>query len=153
MIHLELSIVINKPVEQVWKFLTDFQNTPKWDVGVLETRQTSQGSAGLGTTFQNIGPFLGRNSMREFKVTEYEPNQKVTVTLITSTKLIRKAQVSYLFEPTMSGTKVTSTGSLELAPLFRLIQPLLFQRARKDTQGDLNNLKQLIEADNGTLEH
>ena len=115
MIHLELSIVINKPVEQVWKFLTDFQNTPKWDVGVLETRQTSQGSAGLGTTFQNIGPFLGRNSMREFKVTEYEPNQKVTVTLITSTKLIRKAQVSYLFEHNMSGTRVTCTGSLELA--------------------------------------
>ena len=147
MIKLELSIVINKPVDQVWNFLTDFQNTPKWDIGVLETRQTSQGIAGLGTTFQNIGPFLGQNSVREFKVTEYEPNKKVTVMLITTTRLIQKAEVSYIFESASSGTKLTSIGSLELAPLFRLIQPILLQRAKKDSQGDLNNLKRLLESD------
>lgn len=147
MIKLELSIVINKPVDQVWNFLTDFQNTPKWDIGVLETRQTSQGLAGLGTTFQNIGPFLGRNSVREYKVTEYEPNKKVTVMLITPTRLIQKAGVSYIFEPTPSGTKLTSIGSVELAPLFRLIQPFLLQKAKKDGQGDLSNLKHLIESE------
>jgi len=147
MIKIKLTIVINKPVDQVWNFLTDFQNTPKWDIGVLETRQTSQGPAGLGTTFQNIGPFLGRNSVREFKVTEYVPNKKVTVKLITSTRLIKKAEVSYIFEPAPGGTRLTSIGSLELALLFRLIQPILFQRAKKDSQGDLSNLKRLLESE------
>jgi uncharacterized protein YndB with AHSA1/START domain len=87
MLQVEHSVVIDKPVEQVWNFLTDFQNTPKWDIGVLETRQTSEGPAGLGTTFQNIGPFLGRKSVREYKVTEYEPNKKVTVKLMCFTPL------------------------------------------------------------------
>lgn len=150
MIKLELKITINKPVDQVWDYLTDFRNTPKWDIGVLETRQTSQGPAGLGTTFQNIGPFLGRNSVREFKVTEYAPNKKVTVRLTNSTKLIQKAEVSYTFESTTSGTKITSIGYVELAPLFRLIQPLLFQRAKKDSEGDLNNLKHLLESNDGS---
>jgi len=146
MLKVEHSIVINKPVEQVWNFLTEFRNTPKWDIGVLETKQISEGPAGLGTTFQNIGPFLGRNSVREYKVTEYEPNKKVAVKSITQEKFIRQAEVSYTFNPTKNGTKLTFTGMIEFGGFFKLIQPILLQRAKRDGQGDLFNLKRLIEA-------
>jgi uncharacterized protein YndB with AHSA1/START domain len=146
MLQVEHSVVIDKPVEQVWSFLTDFQNTPKWDIGVLETRHTSEGPRGLGTTFQNIGPFLGRNAVREYKVTEYEPNKKVTVKLITPAMSIRQAEVSYTFEPAENGTKLTFTGGIEFGGFFKLIQPILLQRAKRDGQGDLDNLKRLIEA-------
>jgi uncharacterized protein YndB with AHSA1/START domain len=146
MMKVEHSVVIDKPVEQVWNFLTDFQNTPKWDIGVLETRQTSEGSAGLGTTFQNTGPFLGRNSVREYEVTEYEPDKKVTVKLITPAMFIRQAEVSYTFERAENRTKLTFRGGIEFSGLFKLIQPILLQRAKRDGQGDLVNLKRLIEA-------
>jgi len=146
MLKVEHSIVINKPVEQVWNFLTEFRNTPKWDIGVLETKQISEGPAGLGTTFQNIGPFLGRNSVREYKVTEYEPNKKVAVKLITQEKFIRQAEVSYTFNPAKNGTKLTFMGMIEFSGFFKLIQPILLQRAKRDGQGDLFNLKRLIEA-------
>ncbi len=145
MLKVEQSILIKKPVEQVWNFLTDFQNTPKWDIGVSETRQTSQGPAGLGTTFQNIGPFLGRESVREYKVTELEPDKKVTVKLITPAKFIQNAEVSYIFEATQNGTKLSAVGSVEFNGLFRVIQPILRRRAKKDSEGDLANLKRLLE--------
>jgi len=146
MLRVEHCVFINKPVEQVWNFLTDFQNTPKWDIGVLETKQTSAGAAGLGTTFQNIGPFLGRTSVREYRVTEIELNKKVTVKLITPSKLIKKAEVSYAFEPASDGTKLTATGGIEFNGFFKLIQPILIRRAKRDSQGDLDNLKHLLEA-------
>jgi len=146
MLTVENSVVINKPVEQVWNFLTDFKNTPKWDIGVLQTRQTSEGPAGLGTTFQNIGPFLGKTAIREYKVTEYEVNNKVTVKLMTPSKSIQNAVVCYVFKPTKNGTKLTFMGSVEFRGFFRLIQPILLQRAKKDGEGDLSNLKNLIEA-------
>jgi uncharacterized protein YndB with AHSA1/START domain len=145
MLKVEQSVVIDKPVEQVWSFLTDFQNTPKWDIGVLETRQTSEGPAGLGTTFENIGPFLGRSAVREYKVTEYEPNRRVTVKLITPAKFVKQAEVSYTFEPVKNGTKLSFTGGIEFGGFFKLIQPILLQRAKKDGQGDLENLKRLME--------
>ena len=147
MVKVEHSIEINKPVEQVWNFLTDFQNTPKWDIGVLETRQTSEGPAGKGTTFQNTGPFLGRNSVREYMVTEYEPNKKVRVTLVTPDKFIRQAEVSYTFEPAKNGTKLTFTGGIEFSGFFKLVQPMLLQRAKRNGQGDLGNLKRLMEVE------
>jgi uncharacterized protein YndB with AHSA1/START domain len=146
MLKVENSVVIDKPVEQVWSFLTDLENTPKWDIGVLETRQTSAGPAGLGTTFENSGPFLGQeNSVREYKVTEFEPNKKVTVTLMTPAKQIHRAEVSYIFEPAKTGTRLTFRGGVELAGLFKLMQPILVQRAKRDGQGDLANLKRLLE--------
>lgn len=143
--NVEYSVVINKPVEQVWNFLTDFQNTPKWDIGVLETRKTSEGPAGLGTTFQNIGPFLGRTSFREYKVTEYEPPKKVTVKLMTPAKFIRNAEVTYIFEPAQNGTRLSFVGGVEMGGFFKLFQPILLRRAKKDGQGDLANLKRLLE--------
>jgi dehydrogenase/reductase SDR family protein 12 len=146
MVKVEQSIMIDKPVEQVWNFLTDFQNTPKWDVGVLETRQTSTGPAGLGTTFQNIGAFLGQQSVREYRVTEYEPDKKVTVELVNPTKSIQKAEVRYTFEPAQTGTRLNFMGSIEFGGFFRLLQPILLQRAKRSGQGDLNNLKRLLEA-------
>jgi hypothetical protein len=146
MITVENSVLINSPVGQAWDFLTDFKNTPKWDLGVRETRKTSAGPSGLGTTFQNIGPFLGRESVREYKVTEYEPNKKATVKLITPSSLIREAEVSYIFESAQNGTKPTAVGTAEFNGLFKVFQPILRQRARKDSEGDLANLKRLLEA-------
>ena len=146
MVKVEQSVLIDKPVEQVWNFLTNFQNTPKWDIGVSETRQTSEGPAGLGTTFQNIGPFLGRESVREYKVTEFEPDKKATVKLITPAMFIQNAEVSYIFESAQNGTKLSAVGSVEFNGLFRVIQPILRQRAMKDSEGDLANLKRLLEA-------
>jgi carbon monoxide dehydrogenase subunit G len=146
MLTVEQSVLINKPVDQVWNFLTDFKNTPKWDIGVNETRQTSQGAARLGTTFQNIGPFLGQQSVREYKVTEYEPDKKATVKLITPSLLIKAAEVSYIFESAQNGTKLSAVGSVEFNGLFKVFRSILLQRARKDSEGDLANLKRLLEA-------
>lgn len=145
MLEIEHSVVINRPVEQVWNYLTDFENTPSWDIGVLETRQTSEGPAGLGTTFQNIGPFLGRNAVREYRVTEYIPNKKVAVRLTNPDKFIQQAEVAYTFEPAKNGTDLTFKGGIEFRGLFKLLQPILLQRAKKDGQGDLENLKRLLE--------
>jgi uncharacterized protein YndB with AHSA1/START domain len=142
---VEYAVVIRQPVRDVWHFVTNLENTPKWDIGVRETRVISSGPRGLGTTFQNIGPFLGRESVREFQVTEFEPNERVTVELLTPSSLIRRAEITYTFEPTAEGTKLTFTGSAEFNGVFRLLGPILIRRARKDGQGDLENLKRLLE--------
>ena len=146
MLTIERSILIDRPLTQVWAFLTDLKNTPQWDVGVSETRVTSDGPPGLGTIFENVGMFLGRYSVREYKVTEYEPNRKVTVDMTTPPGFIRHGGVSYTFEPAGVGTRLTATGTVQLQGFFVLLQPILGQRARRDVEGDLANLKRLLES-------
>lgn len=38
MITKKTSIVINRPVEQVFATMADFKNQPQWDPGLLEAR-------------------------------------------------------------------------------------------------------------------
>jgi hypothetical protein len=143
--RVESSVNIDRPVEIVWDFLTSLENAPKWDIGVRETRGTSKGPAGLGTTFQNIGPFLGRESVREFKVTQYVFHMKVAVTLMNPSSFISRAEASYSFRPEAQGTRLTFVGDVEFKGIFKVIQPILATRARRDGQGDLENLKRLLE--------
>lgn len=71
--------MIDRPVEEVWKFITDVSNAPKWDEDVTEWKQTSAGPLGVGTTFDAIHRRLTYSE----RVTEYEPNKRLSL-LITS---------------------------------------------------------------------
>ncbi len=45
------SLVINRPAEQVFAFISDLENDPPW-TSVAEMSWTSQGPIGIGTTFR-----------------------------------------------------------------------------------------------------
>src|SRR6266581_2830296 len=38
MINLEYSVIVKAPVEKVWNFMSDFDNTPQWDPEIVEVK-------------------------------------------------------------------------------------------------------------------
>ena len=76
MIKGEGDIVIHRPIEEVWKFLTDFENYPKWHKGMAEARQTSEGPTRAGTTVEVMTEILGRYTMK-LMITDFELNKKI----------------------------------------------------------------------------
>ena len=46
----ELTIVINRPIEEVFGFLSNLENDIKWRSEWVETRNTSGGPLGVGAT-------------------------------------------------------------------------------------------------------
>ena len=58
--QFEIVTVINRPVEDVFTALQDFDKAPQWNPGLTEVRQTSDGPLGVGSTVVYIGRFLGR---------------------------------------------------------------------------------------------
>jgi Polyketide cyclase / dehydrase and lipid transport len=60
LIRVEVSTTIDRPVEQVFRFVEDEANIPKWDSDLLKATKTSDGPIGAGTTFHlDIKPFMG----------------------------------------------------------------------------------------------
>ena len=55
----ESTITIQRPIEEVFTYLTNTQEVPKW-APVKEFRQTSEGALGVGTTMTQVIDFLGR---------------------------------------------------------------------------------------------
>ena len=75
MVKIETSMVINRPIEEVFAFLTNPENDLVWRSGVLESEQTSDGPMGVGTTARSVEQFLGRRIESTVEFTAYEPNK------------------------------------------------------------------------------
>lgn len=56
---MERTFIVNRPIDEVFDYLSDFENTEEWDPGTLETTRTG-GDGGLGTTYRNRSSFMGR---------------------------------------------------------------------------------------------
>jgi uncharacterized membrane protein len=39
----ENTVMIRRPIEDVFAFLSDFENIPKWNYAIVETRKVSEG--------------------------------------------------------------------------------------------------------------
>ena len=57
--HVERTFIVNRPIEAVFAYLSDFENTNEWDPGTVSTQRTS-GDGGLGTVYANTSEFVGR---------------------------------------------------------------------------------------------
>ena len=75
MLEFENTIAIERPIDEVFAFLSDFENIPKWNYYVLEVRQLSESPIGIGTTYHQ----LRKTDQQDFRIIEFEPNHSVAV--------------------------------------------------------------------------
>jgi carbon monoxide dehydrogenase subunit G len=143
---LTQSVMVNRPVEEVWDFIGNFENTTRWSRGVLEARQTSDGPLGVGSTLQAVVKAFGRRRTADYLVTEYEPNHGFAFE-VTSGPMTSRAR--YSVEPAEAGTRLTASGEAEPTGLYKLLAPLLVRTVKRHSEADLANLKRLLEASVG----
>jgi uncharacterized membrane protein len=74
-LEFENTIRIDRPVEEIFAFLSDFENIPKWNYYVLEVRQLSESPIGIGTTYHQVR----RTDQQDFRIIEFKPNHTVAV--------------------------------------------------------------------------
>jgi len=67
----ELSIMINRPIEEVFGFLANLENDLEWRREWVDAKNTSGGSLGVGATFRLSSEFLGRQIPTVYEVIEY----------------------------------------------------------------------------------
>jgi len=138
------SILIHRPLEQVWEVLIDFPRVASWERGILEVRQTSPGPAGLGTTLVVRRVYFGRATQVACQITAWDERQGVSMDLRGGP--LRHAAVRYAVEPVgRTQTQVTYSGTGELRPALQFLTPLMPALGRSDERKNLANLKRLLE--------
>jgi len=142
MIKIEKSIIINQPLEEVWKFISNVENIPKWNRGTRKGRVTSDGTIGIGSTVQYLRQFLGRQMLVKLQVSEYIPNKMIALKLSAGWVT---AETGFTFESVEGGTRLTHPSEIELGGLWKLITPILMPMLERDGQEDMANIKRLIE--------
>jgi carbon monoxide dehydrogenase subunit G len=138
---------VDRPLTDVWTFLTDFPRVASWERGVLEVRQTSPGPAGVGTTLAVRRVYFGRETRVECRITHWEELKGVTMELRGGP--LRRASVRYAIEPIGSQqTEVIYTGEGELRRALQILTPFMPMLGRADERKNLAKLKQLLETPN-----
>jgi hypothetical protein len=140
--QVESSIDIQRPIEDVFTFITQVKNAAKWQDSTVETRQTSPGPMGAGATMHHVGKFLGRRIENDAKVYEFELNR----TFAYKGGGALPVDIRYRFEPIACGTKFTVIYGGEPGAFFKLAEPLVKRASAKLLAGDLKKLKQVLEA-------
>ncbi len=128
MARIEESVDIKRPVDQVFAYVTDAKNWPRWESAMLEAEQTSPGQMGIGTTFRGATRIMGRRMAWTSKVTEYEPNKKWGETISCGSTLIEE---QLIFDPVEGGTKFTLVYDMQVGGLLKLFAPIVISTTRK----------------------
>jgi Polyketide cyclase / dehydrase and lipid transport len=136
------TVTIRRPVQDVFGFLADFENLPTWNHAILQTKKTSPGPIGVGTTYRQIRSLPSR-SEEAFEVTVFEPTNRLEVHGEVGPFT---ATIGYLLLPLGDGTCLTNTVDLQPASAApRLFAPLAALRVKTAVAANLDALKQLLE--------
>ncbi len=143
MIKFEVGVVINRPVEEVFAFTVNPENNTQWVSGIQESRLTSDGPVGKGSTGRQVVRFLGRRMEIDFLITEYEQDRRWSVK---STGGPVSFEQTTTYESDGGGTRLNTTMEGNAKGFFKLADPLLGRMGKRQTEADVGNLKDLLEA-------
>ena len=142
MAKVETSIVVNRPVGEVFQFISVNENALQWQPGLLETRITND-VTGPGRAWIDTVQFLGRRMEVPFQLTDWQPDQKIA---FQSTGGPIPMQGSDAFAPSGAGTQVTFLLTGEPGGFFKLAEPVLMRLLQRQWETNLANLKDVLEA-------
>lgn len=145
MVTTSVSIIIERPIEDVFAFLTDARNNALWqaNAGLKATRQEPEEPVGVGTRITETWQFLGRKTEATREVTEYELNYKCTQRHLWGASPIKEGML--LFEPVTEGTRCTYTALVQARGVFALAEPFLASTLKKAMQTSLAEAKHVLE--------
>jgi uncharacterized membrane protein len=66
---------IRRPIAEVFQFLSNFENMPKWNYFVVNVKKISDGPVGINTAFRQ----KRKTDSQEYKIVEYEPKKRVAI--------------------------------------------------------------------------
>jgi carbon monoxide dehydrogenase subunit G len=137
----ENTVMIRRSIEDVFGFLSDFENVPTWNYAISETHKVSQGPVGVGAIYQQVRSVPSRSEER-FEVSAYNPPRHLE---IQGQLGPFPSRLSYALDAVPEGTRVTNSVELELRGPGRLLGRVAVPRIRDAVAANLRKLKELLE--------
>ena len=141
--QIDGEIVIHRPIEEVFDFVADERNEPRYNPRLLRAEKASGGPIGVGTRWEAEMKTGGRSAAMTIEVTAYERPRR----LASSTRLSNMDIRGALTFATGPGGETRMRWSWDLKPrgVLRVMTPLLARMGRRREKVVWSNLKHLLE--------
>lgn len=141
--RIQNSIIVNRPIEEVFAVMTDVTNTPKWAAAAEREWWVTPPPHGVGSVRRAVGTAYGRRFENDLTVTEYDPPRRGAMA---GEPGGMPFHAGIDFEPVAEGTRVTVTATIELRGPFRFAGPMVSSMYNQMWKTDLATFKRLMEA-------
>jgi uncharacterized protein YndB with AHSA1/START domain len=140
MARTDAEVVINRPLEEVFAYISDPSRWAEWFSGLVEAH-ASETPIRKGTELTSVTKLMGKRIETRLEITEYEPNKRV------ASQMTSPFQIDYLytFEMTNGGTRVRVVGERQPRGFFKLVDPILSSMYQSRAQRDLETAKRMLE--------
>ena len=135
------SVTVARSPHEIFEYLANFENAPEWNYAIVETRKTSDGPVGVGTTYRQTRSLPSR-SEEAFQVDELEPDQRLA---IHGDLGPFEGTLTYELEGVAGGTRITNSAELEAHGLLKIAAPLASSRVGDAVAANLQKLKEILE--------
>jgi hypothetical protein len=142
MVRVEGDITIEQPLEEVFDFVADESNEPKYNPRMTRADKITGGPIGVGTQFNSVMTGVGGAAEMTIEFTEFDRPRRITEKVHLSNMDIHGRLV---FEPVPAGTRMRWTWDLEPRGAMRLLGPLVRRMGDRQEQKIWRSLKQYME--------
>jgi carbon monoxide dehydrogenase subunit G len=131
---------IDRTPDEVFAYVTDLANLPRWQSGVVEANV--DGELRMGATVHERRRMLGRELTTTLEFSEYEPGRRFSLRASSGPMPF---EVQHSFEAAGDGTRLVFRGQAE-PPGGRLAQRVLKPIAEREFRSYFRELKRVLEA-------
>jgi uncharacterized protein YndB with AHSA1/START domain len=142
-VRADASILVERPIEEVFAYLTDLECVPEWQTNVLFLQLDVPGRLRVGARLIELRKFLGRKVESVVEVTEYDPPHRYT-TRVQSGPI--PFEISNVFSEAEGGTRIDAAVEGEPGRFFGLVEWRVVKAVERELWNSLATLKDILEA-------
>lgn len=142
MFDFKKSVQINRSPDEVFEFMSDPSNDPKWRDSAVSSEWISEGPTQVGSRFKSVDRILGREIEAISEVTKWNPPHRYGQK---SAEGPVPFELDITLEPDDGGTRVTLVGQAEMGGFFKIAEGLAGRQLEKQIEKDLAGLKRALE--------
>lgn len=134
--HFVHALVIERPVSEVFAFISDPENLPRWNYYVIGCMKLDAGPARVGSTYR----LVRKSDTRVFGVTEFKQDRMLVIRFRAPTPPL---EIRFTVESTASGTRLTN--EWELKGIGGFVAWFVRAPIRRAVGDNLGKLKELLQ--------
>jgi uncharacterized membrane protein len=142
--RVEESIEINRPLKEVFNYVSDVGNYPEWMADALEVHKDTAGPPHQSDRFTLAIKSVGRRFETPYERISYEANRRYTDGAVGGP--VPNQRWDSTFQEVPGGTRLTRAVEAEMSDILKLLEPIQKRSAERGLRRDLQTLKDVLEA-------
>ena len=142
-----LNVFINRPLQEVFDFLSEPANLSKWNRNFASAEWTSSHAPGLGSTYKVLAKMSGGKNEGLFQITQWDPPQRYSYQSISRLPFpLESIESAVTLAPKENGTQITFESQFGLVGILKFAEGMFSKLAKKGDGENFDTVKRLLEA-------